>query len=198
MLCERAADARVSTPTSTRTGHTTRPHATGHITAAAHPAPPAGYVLVPHTAWHARSHPGRLRRPRERSLDLETTAEPPPTSPPTPPLEPPPPPLLPPPPPEAAAQLPADVLEDVGWLAPQKRRLDVRIHRSRQPTRGRSPRSASIVRSAASRPRRHLCGRKRAELEEYDNPRLCDAWPAPCGRALLRVSPREQLRGQKP
>ena len=129
---------------------------------------------------------------------LAATVEAAPMPPPTPPLEPPPPPLLPLPPPEAAAQLPADVLEDVGWLAPQKRRLDVRIHRSRQPTRGRSPRSASIVRSAASRPRRHLCGRKRAELEEYDNPRLCDAWPAPCGRALLRVSPREQLRGQKP
>ena len=43
--------------------------------------------------------------------------------PPLPPL----PPLLPPPPPEAAAQMPADVLEDVGWLVPQKWRLDVRI-----------------------------------------------------------------------
>ena len=70
-------------------------------------------------------------------------------SPPTPPLEPPPPPLPPPPPPEAAAQLPADVLEEVGWLAPPKRRLDVRNHRSRQPARGWSTRSGPIHRSDA-------------------------------------------------
>ena len=82
---------------------------------------------------------------------LAATVEPPPMPPPTLPLEPLPPPLPPPPPPEAAAQLPADVLEGVGWLAPQKRRLDVRIHRSRQPTRGRSPRSGPISRSDAMR-----------------------------------------------
>ena len=78
---------------------------------------------------------------------LAATAEPPATPPPTPPLEPPPPPLLPPPPPEAAAELPADVLEEVGWMAPPKRRLDVRNHRSRQPARGWSPRSGPISRS---------------------------------------------------
>ena len=148
MLCERAADARVSTPTSTRTGHTTRPHATGHITAAAHPAPPAGYVTVPHTCRPC-AHPPKPpasppRRRRARSLrpiktasdvasdaaarvaDAATAAAAAPT---------------------AAAELPAALLEEDVWLAPQKRRLDVRNHRSRQPGRGRSPRSGPISRS---------------------------------------------------
>ena len=135
----------VSMPTSTRTGHTSYNETTRDQTYSArtqsyaHPAQPAGYIPVPHThpararpSWPPSSPPSSPPRASLRA------SMPPPMPPPMPPLEPPPP-LLPPPPPEAAAQLPAEVLEDVGWLAPQKRRLDVRNHRSWQPARGRWP-----------------------------------------------------------
>jgi hypothetical protein len=106
--------------------------------------------------------------------------------PPRPPLEPPPPPLLPPlrrKPPPSCPPLCSTML--VGWRRRSGASTYAITDRGSQPEAGRHDRDRSIDRTRGGRiatdaPRMR---RKRAELEEDVDPRLCDAQPARYNRA---------------